>query len=237
MATAKFSLFKKRKRRPSRSAETWPVTPTTTISGRTSLKKKKKKENAATPEYRQRILLFTRTQGAGYGDAFCRVLGEESWLWKRESKPGAEGGGRGGGLIRSALTTGIRGLEKKRGKNEADVAEKGRPDVFNGGWYVRYLCTLLSLKNGRCLCMLFFASRYLRLCFVIIIRMIKHGFGLFLSRWFMKYRIYIIRVLQEYWLILRNLWERERERERERWGNKKTRKGWLIVRGISFTRV
>lgn len=41
------------------------------------------------------------------------------------------GGGRGGGLIRSALTTGIRGLEKKRDKNEADVAEKGRPDVFN----------------------------------------------------------------------------------------------------------
>lgn len=43
------------------------------------------------------------------------------------------GGGGGGGLIRSALTTGIRGLEKKRGKNGADVAEKGRPDVFNGG--------------------------------------------------------------------------------------------------------
>lgn len=42
---------------------------------------------------------------------------------------------------------GARGLDKKR-KNGADVAEKGVPGVFNGGWCVGNLCTLLSLKKG-----------------------------------------------------------------------------------------
>lgn len=66
MATAKFSLFKKRKRRPSRSAETWPVTPTTTISGRTSLKKKKKKRGHAR---------IQATNSAFYPNARSRVRG------------------------------------------------------------------------------------------------------------------------------------------------------------------
>lgn len=47
-----------------------------------------------------------------------------------KGKANCAGGGGGGGLIRSALTTGIRGLEKKRGKNGGGRRGKGKTGCF-----------------------------------------------------------------------------------------------------------
>lgn len=97
------------------------VTPTTTISGGTTVSKKKKKEkNTATPEYRQRNSRFSRTG--------CVLSGSGEGVGSGKGKAN-----RGGRIDPFRAGHGDKRVgEKARGKNEADVAEKGRADVFNG---------------------------------------------------------------------------------------------------------